>query len=157
MVQAHQLYHWVHMYKMSHCCNATPANTGMQDTVAVIVDFHCLLDDEINHILDNSVMDVTRFATRHWIFKLPHSQCMITTNSAVYRTNLSTRHMFPHHHHHHKMCVGINIGVTWIFSCWNWFLSTTTDRVVVGLTIRYCTVLVKLSFKLHMFSTFFLQ
>jgi hypothetical protein len=57
----------------------------MDENVAVVVDFHCLLDNDGNSIVKElTIMDVTRFATRHWIFKPPTS-CV--TNPKHFTTN----------------------------------------------------------------------
>ena len=49
----------------------------MDENVAVIVDFHWLHDDDGNNIVKElSVMDVTRFAFRHWILKPPSYVCV---------------------------------------------------------------------------------
>lgn len=64
----------------------------MDENEAVILDFHCLLDDTGNSIVKElSVMDVTRFAKRHWIFKPPLYESITTKNHSTTNRWL-TRH-----------------------------------------------------------------
>ena len=57
----------------------------MDNNLAVILDFQCFVDNEGNSIIKElSVMDVTRFASRHWIFKPP---VQAVTNAKYVKTN----------------------------------------------------------------------
>jgi hypothetical protein len=59
----------------------------MWDDRAVILDFQCFLNDEGNDVIKElSVMDVTRFVSRHWIFKPPAANNVVTTPQYI-RTN----------------------------------------------------------------------
>lgn len=55
------------------------------DNVAVILDFQCFVDNEGKSIIKElTVMDVARFASRHWILKPP---VQAVTNDKYVKTN----------------------------------------------------------------------
>ena len=69
-----------------------------EDKLAVIVDFHCFIDNDGNELVKElAVMDVTAFASRHWIFTHPVET--IVSNHKHVRTN---RWLTDHYH-----------GLTW--------------------------------------------
>ena len=58
----------------------------IDDEIAVILDFHCFVDDDGNEpVKELAVMDLTAFASRHWIFALPADT--IVSNHKHVRTN----------------------------------------------------------------------
>ena len=58
---------------------------SIMDNTAVIIDFQCFFDDNGKYIVKElSIMDVLRFAGRHWIFTPPATS---VTNPKYARTN----------------------------------------------------------------------
>ena len=64
------------------------------DELAVILDFHCFVDDNGNELVKElAVMDVTAFTSRHWIFAPP-----VDTNVLNHKHMRTNRWLTDHFH-----------------------------------------------------------
>ena len=97
------------------------ATRMINDEIAVILDFHCFVDDDGNELIKElAIMDITAFASRHWIFAPPVNT--IVSNHKHMRTN---RWLTEHYHRlewtdgdtSYDHLVSILIKYTFPFNC----------------------------------------